>query len=69
MQCKRAVELNFTRITKFRSIIGKDYKIHWSYFQIAGCQPTRLFQTRYARFLMLKNVKKNQFKILNAYKL
>ena len=39
----------------------------WSYFQIAGNQPTRLFQTRFARFQMLKNVK-NQFKILNVYK-
>ena len=38
-----------------------------SYFQIAGNQPTRLFQTKYARFWMLKNVK-NQFKILNVYK-
>ena len=36
---------------------------HWSYFQIAGYQPTRLFQTRYARFQMLKSIK-NQFKIL-----
>ena len=41
---------------------------YWSYFQIAGNQPTRLFQTRYARFWMLTNVK-NQFKILNVYKL
>ena len=38
---------------------------HWSYFQITGCQPARLFQTRYARFWMLKNVN-NQFKILNT---
>ena len=38
---------------------------HWSYFQIAGCQPARMFQTRYARFQMLKNVT-NQFKILNV---
>ena len=40
----------------------------WNYVQIAGNQPTRLFQTRYARFRMLKNVK-NEFKILNVYKL
>ena len=37
----------------------------WSYFQIVGCQPARLFQTEYARFQMIKNVK-NQFQILNA---
>ena len=41
---------------------------YWSYFQIAGCQPTRLFQTRHTRFWMFKNVE-NQFKILNVYKL
>ena len=35
---------------------------------ISKQQPTRLFQTRYARFWMLKNVK-NEFKILNVYKL
>ena len=33
---------------------------------MAGRQPARLFQTEYARFCMLKNVK-NQFKILNVY--
>ena len=43
-------------------------RIDWGYFQIAGCQPTRLFQTRYARFWTLKNVK-NELKILNVYKL
>ena len=35
---------------------------------ISKQQPTRLFQTRYARFWILKNVK-NEFKILNVYKL
>ena len=43
-------------------------KSHWSFVQIAGCQPTMLVQSRYARFWMLKNVK-NEFKILNVYKL
>ena len=40
----------------------------WSYVQIAGCQPTTPFQTRCARFRMLKNVK-NEFKSLNVHEL
>ena len=27
--------------------------VQWSYFQVADCQPARLFQIRYARFRML----------------
>ena len=47
---QRQIHVPRTTVVAHLAIYVQIEREHWSYVQIAGCQPTRLFQTRYARF-------------------